>query len=123
MDHEIDEGLRDTIFRKKYLRQWSFNIFKVIGKSRASRMRNPYYTLQFVKMEQRLIVAFIATKSKKLIKRNYLGDIILLVKHLNKQSMILITPLISSTKILKLLMLNSSRLERLRKTHMVMYGS
>ena len=47
VDHEIDEGLRDTIFRKKFLRQWSFNIFKVVGKSRASKMRNAYYTLQF----------------------------------------------------------------------------
>ena len=47
VNHEIDEGLRDTIFRKKFLRQWSYNLFLVVGKSRASKMRNSFYTLQF----------------------------------------------------------------------------
>lgn len=48
IDYRIDEGLKGyDIFRKKYLRQWSFRVFKVIRVSRPSRLRNQFYILQF----------------------------------------------------------------------------
>eukprot|EP01129_Flabellula_baltica_P011238 TRINITY_DN4874_c0_g1_i1.p1 TRINITY_DN4874_c0_g1~~TRINITY_DN4874_c0_g1_i1.p1 ORF type:complete len:153 (-),score=22.62 TRINITY_DN4874_c0_g1_i1:244-702(-) len=43
----IAEKIKKNIFRKKFKRQWSYLIFKVIRISRPSKHRNQVYTLVF----------------------------------------------------------------------------